>query len=260
MPTRRAGTWAVVLLALIVWACRGGPDIPPAPSPPGSTAGLPPAKPVDTFLDARVAVCPTAEELAAVSDVRVELTGIAATRPLVCSASSGSADMTYHLRRVRQALILMKELRFTEPLPWTGGRTLWEWFRGLGVGLRVVMDDTNANCCLADRMIHFTVGSSLAEPVFGGLDSFGTITAMIHEARHIEVGAHPCQGRYDNLISDLGAFGAQNIFQQFLARKSDPAQVPAEYAPYLLWRACANRGGAFCLEPARPCDVDSGLR
>src|SRR5687767_26008 len=105
----RPRTWSTValLIAMVLWGCRDGPDLPAAPSPPGSTAGLPPAKPLGTFLDARVAVCPTADTLATVSDVRVELTGVAATRPLVCRASDGSADMTYHMRKTRQALIVM---------------------------------------------------------------------------------------------------------------------------------------------------------
>ena len=134
-----------------------------------------PVTPTNTFLDARVAVCPTAAELATVSDVRVVVTGVAASRPLVCRASEGSADMTYHMRRVRQALILMKELRFDAPLPWTDNRTLWEWFRGLGVGMNVVMDDSNNSCCGGDRMIHLSVGSTTAEPTILGYDVLGMI-------------------------------------------------------------------------------------
>jgi hypothetical protein len=162
--------------------------------------------------------------------------------------------MTYHMRRIRQSLILMKELRFDAPLPWTD-KTLWDWFRGLGVGLTVVMDDSSATCCGADRFIHYSVGSSTAEPPLLGIDALSSIASMIHEARHIEVGPHPCQARYDNLISDLGAFGIVNLYDQYLARHSDPTQVPVEYKPYFLWRQCANRGGAFCLEPQRACET-----
>jgi hypothetical protein len=200
-------------------------------------------------------VCPSAAELATVSDVRVELIGVAASRPLVCRASEGSADMTYQMRRVRQALILMKELRFDAPLPWTDDRTLWDWFRGLGVGMNVVMDDSNASCCGADRMMHLSLGSTTAEPVLVGVDVLGLIAGLIHEARHIEVGPHPCQGIHDNRISDLGAFGCQSLYDQFMARHSDPAQVPVEYRPYFLWRECALRSSAFCQEPERPCET-----
>ena len=78
---------------------------------------------------------------------------------------------------------------------------------------------------------------------------------LIHEARHIEVGQHPCEGSHDNLISDLGAAGCQNLFKQFLVRHSDPAQVPPEYRPTLLWEACIHREG-FCQEPPRPCETE----
>jgi len=242
-------------LALTLLGCGNDLTAPAETTLPISSAGPPPAKPVDTFLDARVAVCPTAAELATVSDVRVVLIRDAASRPLVCRASEGSADMTYHMRRVRQALILMKELRFDTPLPWTGDRTLWDWFRGLGVGMNVIMDDSDNSCCGADRMIRLSVGGATAEPALLGYDVLAMIAGFVHEARHIEAGAHPCQGRYDNLISDLGAAGCQNLYSQFMARHSDPAQVPLEYRPRFLWSACVHRE-TFCQEPPRPCETD----
>lgn len=257
MTVRRRWSTTGLLLALALCGCGDGPltPAPIGPGPPGSSAGPAPAKPVNTFLDARVAVCPTAAELATVSDVRLELIGVAASRPVVCRASEGSADMTYHQRKLRQALILMKELRFDAPLPWTNDRTLWDWFRGLGVGMNVVMDDTNATCCGGDRMIHLTVGSTTAEPALAGIEMLHLIGFLIHEARHIQVGHHPCQRIFDNRISDLGAYGSENVYIQFLARHSDPTQVPLEYRPYFLWVACSHRGARFCQEPQRPCET-----
>jgi hypothetical protein len=84
-------------------------------------------------------------------------------------------------------------------------------------------------------------------------DAVGLVSRL-HEARHIEVGQHPCQSKFDNLISDLGAFGCQNLYNQFMGRHSDPAQVPLEYRPSFLWSACINRE-AFCQEPVRPCET-----
>lgn len=245
---------------LVVVALLHGCDskVPPGPSPPGSMAGPAVARPSGTFLDERIAACPTAAEVASVRDVRLGLDAVAAARPLVCRAADGSADLTYHARNVVQALILMKELEFDAPLPWTPA-TLWAWFRELGVGINIFMDDRNSACCGPDRMIRYSVPTRTEEPPRLGVDALSTISLLIHEARHIEVGRHPCQDRYDNLVSDLGAFGVQYYFLDFLARHSNPAQVPAAYRDYHLYRACALRGSVFCRESGACETPGSGL-
>lgn len=172
----------------------------------------------------------------------------------MCRASEGSADLTYHHLQFVHALILMKELRFDAPLPWTPN-TLYGWFRDLGAGAYVEMEDGLSTCCSAgSREIHFRVGSSTAEPPLDGDAVFIAIAGLIHEARHIEVGQHPCsERRWDNRVDDLGSWGTQVRFYEFVAKHSDPAVVPIEYRPYFLHRACEFRGILFCREPSGTC-------
>ena len=114
-------------------------------SPKGSDAG--PFEPLpdhETFLDVRIAGCPTAAEIASVSDIRVYWDAAATSAPLVCTAAEGSADLSRIQKRIYFALILMKELRFDAPLPWTD-KTIYEWFRETASGVRYTAGDGNSN-------------------------------------------------------------------------------------------------------------------
>lgn len=208
--------------------------------------------PVGTSLDVRMQRCPTAAEVAA-NDILLMLGSVAAARPLVCRASEGSVDLTYHQQLYMQALLLMKELRFDAPLPWTS-KPLYDWFRDLGVGVHVDMVEGFSTCCSPGPTINVRLGTSTSEPP---IDADGVIIALallIHEARHLEVGAHSCSGgRWDNRVNDLGSWGTQVRFYEWLALHADPAQIPVEFRNVYLHRACSFRYSLFCQEPEGTC-------
>lgn len=209
--------------------------------------------PVGTVLDVRVQRCPTAAEVATVKEIRFTLGPVAAARPLVCRASEGSADLTYHKLRYVQALILMKELRFDEPLPWTP-KPLYDWFRDPGVGIYLEMEEGLSSCCRAGPDVDLKMGTSTSEPPIDADTVIIAMALLIHEARHLEVGQHPCnQRRWDNRVDDLGSWGTQVRFYEWLALHADHAQMPAEFREVYLHRACTFRYHLFCQEPAGTC-------
>ena len=92
------------------------------------------AWPGPNFLDTRLAGCPTAAEIASVSQVNLTFEQTALAGPLVCRASEGSADLTGFQKTAYFGLILMRELRFERNLPWTSS-SLYEWFLSTNVDL-----------------------------------------------------------------------------------------------------------------------------
>lgn len=195
--------------------------------------------------------CPTAAEVAT-NDITLALGSVAAARPLVCRASEGSVDLTYHQRLFLQALILMKELRFDAPLPWTS-KSLYDWFRDLGVGIHLEMADGNSTCCSPGPFINANVGTSTDEPPIDVDQVIVALALLVHEARHLEAGGHPCSRTLDNRVSDLGSWGVQVHFYEWLALHADPAQIPVEFRDTFLHRACTFRHHLFCQEPAGTC-------
>src|SRR3990170_3885138 len=121
---------------------------PPSSEPPSEVPSpLAPALTVDSFL----VRCPTAAEVASI-DAQVDLTFarfvafptatimpdgsmtfgqmIYGPRdPLVCLHEDGSADLDALQLRAYQSLLVMRQLDFDEPLPWTS-QSLYDWFVG----------------------------------------------------------------------------------------------------------------------------------
>ena len=221
-------------------------------SPKGSDAG--PFEPLpdhETFLDVRIGGCPTAAEIASVSDIRVYWDAAATSAPLVCTAAEGSADLSRIQKRIYFALILMKELRFDAPLPWTD-KTIYEWFRETASGVRYTAGDGNSNCCGGDRILNIFYSATDQRPVDWPL-VMSSIGLLLHEARHIQSGPHLCQGKWDNLVTELNGYGVSYYFYLLIGEHADPKVIPIEYRPNALFVACRQRGSQFCMEPRQSC-------
>ena len=218
--------------------------------PSGSNAGPPPLPSVPTFLDLRLAGCPTVEELASVADHKMIFDPSTSAGPLLCRESERSRDLTYSQKRVFWSLILMKELRFDAPLPWTD-KPLYDWYRDTINGVRINATEGTSHYSSSDRTVimHVNAESSVSLR-WSSIQQF--IGLLVHEVRHAEAGGHLC-GTLDNRVSDLGAYGAQNLFFTWIAEHSDPAVIPVEYRPYAAYAACVQRGTAFCMEPHQVC-------
>jgi hypothetical protein len=249
MIVRLRALASFLLIAFLAIACSG--DVPTGPAPKLNPAGPRPSTPVGTALDVRMQRCPTAAEVAT-NDIVLSLGAVAASRPLVCRASEGSVDITYQQRLFLQALILMKELRFDAPLPWTT-KPLYEWFRDLGVGIHLEMAEGNSTCCSPGPFINAKVGTSTEEPAIDVDRVIIVMALLVHEARHLEAGGHPCQRSWDNRVADLGSWGVQVHFYEWLALHADPAQIPTEFRDLFLHRACTFRYHLFCQEPPDTC-------
>lgn len=247
-PHVGAGTWRATLVIAMVGAALSGCTQPTQPSPLAPR----PALPGSNELDARLAQCPPAAELATVAEVAIVLSGDLPKAPLVCTAAEGSADLTRTHERAYQALLMMKRLRFSEPLPWTN-QSLYEWFTSEATGLWLSDTILYSSCCTADRKPRIAVHSEATDLTWYILESL--IGVIVHETRHLAVGGHPCVGTKDNLIEDKGAFGVHNYFLQWVGRYSDPAIVPVAYRPLSLWKACTQANSAFCHEPPQDCST-----
>jgi hypothetical protein len=241
----RARIVPVTIVVALLCACGDGLL---KPSGSDSTGFLP--MPGPNFLDDRLAGCPTAAELATVSDNKMIFDTTTLTGPLVCREAEGSADLTYPRLRVYWSLILMKELKFDAPLPWTS-KPLYDWYRDAINGVRVIAESGTSNCCGPDRVAIMYVNATGSLPLkWPTLQQF--IGLLAHEVRHAEVGGHPC-GQFDNRVSDMGAGGVQNLFFTWIGAHSNPAVIPVEYRPIALHDACIHRGNSFCLEPHQTC-------
>lgn len=247
---RKLTSWVLVVLVVAACACAG--DAPTRPDEPRlNPAGPQPPTPQGTFLDQRLARCPTPAEVAK-NDIVFSLGAVASSRPLVCRASEGSVDLTYYQRVYTEALLLMKELRFTAPLPWTN-KSLHEWFRDLGVRVHLEMVEGFSSCCSPGPVMELKMGTSTDEPPITVDRVIMALALLVHEARHLEVGQHPCERRWDNRVDHLGSWGTQVRFYEWVALHSDPAQIPVEYRNVFLHRACTFRYHLFCQEPEGTC-------
>ncbi len=232
---------ALLALVLCVTACGN------STAPERNLIGERPAEPVNSWIDQRLAGCPTRAALERIADVRQ--TWAFESAPLVCRASEGSADLTASQVRAAWSLIYMKELRFDRPVPWTS-KPLYDWFRDLvgAVAFRPVPGISY--CCDPGNVIVIRYAAPVEPLTWPSVR--GLIGVLIHEARHIEVGNHRC-GNLDVRVSDMNAFGVHNLFMTWIAEHSDPAIVPVEYRAEAAYAACLQRNSAFCSEDDRPC-------
>jgi hypothetical protein len=110
------------------------PDNMPDPSPQNLA-------PVDLFLKK----CPTRDQLASVdADLRLAFESDPTKgEPLACTAAAGSRDLSPMKRRVYNSLLLMRQIQFDRPLPWTQ-EPLYRWLVGAIKGIRFRGDITNS--------------------------------------------------------------------------------------------------------------------
>jgi hypothetical protein len=192
----------------------------------GASAAASAPSPVDSIL----ARCPTAAEVAQTkADVQIAFEFEPTPGVLVCHASAGSADLTRLQERVYQTLTIMRNLRFSRPLPWTG-QTLYDWFRTTVRGVRIIDPATlpggNGSCCTPPGVISVVgapAGRVLDEnrwidPLHTGHTSapWYLLETMVHEARHVTFGPHDC-GIKDKDYAELGAWGVEYYFRIWLA-------------------------------------------
>lgn len=240
-------TSRLVLTVLVAFLCACGDGLlKPSGADDNGILHLP----GPNFLDDRLAGCPTTAELDTIADSKAIFDATTETGPLLCHASDGSADLTYARVRVSWALILMKELRFDAPLPWTT-KPLYDWYRDAINGVRVIGGAGTSTCCGPEKIAIIYVGQTGHLPVdWPSVEQ--TIGQLVHEVRHAEVGGHPC-GQFDYRVSDMGAGGVQNLFYTWIGEHADPSVIPIGYRPYALYLACIHRGTSFCLEPHQTC-------
>jgi Concanavalin A-like lectin/glucanases superfamily len=192
---------------------------------PDDVAEPPPTNlaPVDLVL----MKCPTRAELASV-DADLKLTFDAdptKDEPLACTAAEGSRDLSPMKKRVYKSLLLMKQLQFDRPLPWTK-EPLYRWFTNAVKGIRFRTDIKNSSCCGPGRTINIAAANQSirytdrwVEPALGGgLDVF--LLLLSHEARHGDGYPHTC-GTKDQTPDELGGWGVQYYLARWLAEHAD---------------------------------------
>ena len=112
-------------------------------------------------VDQLLASCPTASEVAAIDrELKLSFEADLTAPALVCEKSKGSVDLTLMQRLVYQTLQVMKQLRFTKPLPWTS-KSLYEWLTRVIDGVRFRSDIDNSYCCSPPGTINLKVAPNM---------------------------------------------------------------------------------------------------
>ena len=179
-------------------------------------------------VDEILAECPTAAEIAEVdSQIDMRFRDDPTAGRLVCTAAAGSADLTREQKNAYNAVLIMKELKFDAPLPWTD-QPLYDWFT----------DSVDSIIYRGDiRNPAFDVSKSTiwmkADPQAFHSDRWTAVSSLVglyvHEARHA-VALHTCTKYQDKTIAELGATGVETRFYEWLAYHSDAAFL-TEFAP-----------------------------
>jgi hypothetical protein len=231
---------ALAAIGLGVTVGCGGSTVP---SP--VLSGLPSCGPEPPDRAVPLAPCPSRLEIDEINrDVPITFVNDPSAGSLVCREEDGSANLTYVQADTYMAMAFMRRKVFRMALPWTD-KSAYDWFRGIVVGIVVEGGATgSASCCSPRGVIHIVYSrSDPFNPKWLSLDT-ASPAGLIHEARHIETGAHSCDYR-DNTIAEMGAFGVQYYYTVWLANYSDE---PEDMRAHWTWRAWALRKSAFCLE------------
>ncbi|MHA2428660.1 MAG: hypothetical protein ACXADB_11615 [Candidatus Hermodarchaeia archaeon] len=211
----------ILLSLFFIMACNfslsSGED--KTPSPPER-----PALTVDDVL----ATCPTAAEITAIdANIDLQFDADPTAGEFVCTAAAGSADLTHLQERAYQALVIMRRLSFSQPLPWTN-LTLFDWFINTIDGIRFRDDIEYSFCCEPNGYINVSSSNLAALETqqwispYSGTGLNGLMILYVHEARHHEVGGHTC-GNMDNTIDEMNAWGVQYYLNEWLAwHTTDP--------------------------------------
>lgn len=230
------------------------------PPPTHSPAPLPSPTPLPPSVDQLLAHCPPAQGIASVDrDLKLAFEGDPTAGELVCRASQGSADLTRLQERAYQALLIMEHLSFDTPLPWSD-QPLYAWFTAAVEEIRFRDDISNSFCCDPPGVINVQTRNQAAlstlrwiDPESGaGLQDL--VALLVHEARHNQGYAHTC-GTNDNTVAEMGAWGVQYWFFQYLAYHSRAPFLVSQARSVDYYREAARdqarwlRNNRFCAEP-----------
>jgi hypothetical protein len=199
--------------------------------------------------------CPTRAEIASVdTDLRLSFAfDPTEGEPRACSTAEGSRDLSPMKKRVYNTLLLMRQLQFDRPLPWTRD-SLYRWFTHAVNGISFRPDITNSSCCGPGRTLNIAPANLIlrhtdrwVEPALGGgLNTF--LLLLAHEARHADGHPHTC-GSKDRTPDELGAWGVQYYLARWLIEHTDQSFFTSGTIRYneLLARSTEMlRTTAFC--------------
>jgi hypothetical protein len=221
------------------------PSVLRSSGPPPGAVPIPPPGPDDPTL----AACPSPEDVTRIG-VEITLAPEIQNLPLVCRAAEGSVDLTQRQHFVYAALLAMDKLRFTRPLPWTN-QSLWGWFSGLRPRILVkTTGNTSCGPCFPGGA-PFPGGATLNMLVVTDMpiiwhNIVRFLGTLAHEARHIEVGHHPCYGGRDHRVADMQAFGVHNSVYTWVAEYTVEGIVTQSDRDAARTWACRQRSSAFC--------------
>jgi hypothetical protein len=223
------------LLAGTILACnlslRPSPVSSP-PAPASSAAGISPTvdfPPTDTVpaqadwpptVDEILTGCPTAAEIAEVeSRIHLKFDADPTAGRMVCTTAAGSADLTREQKNAYNAVLIMKDLTFDAPLPWTD-QSLYDWFTGSIEFIEFRSDIATHHCCGSPPTV--SIKADLHIYYSDRWTAVGSLMRLyVHEARHRFM-AHRCETGMDNTIAELGSYGVEARLYEWLAYHSDP--------------------------------------
>ena len=184
-------------------------------------------------VDAVLATCPSAAGVSLVDaelDLRFDDDPSAGT--LVCTAAADSADLTFVQERTYQAVLLLRRISFSRPLPWTD-LSLYDWFTASIDGIIVKANFMGAGyCCSPARYmwinpLHLPLPTdrwSSAAAGQRGMENY--VRALVHEARHVHPDhrRHFCpDGALDLNVAEGGAYAIEVLFIEWMALYGDRA-------------------------------------
>ncbi len=220
-------------------------------------------------IDDYLSRCPTAAEIASVdAALSIQFEDDPSAPTLVCTVAEGSQNLTQLQKNTYNTILLMRELEFDQPLPWTP-KQLYQWFIDAVDGIRFRGNIPYSFCCEPDKIINIRVADNFGaihDERWGNFGDSGTNGGMyvfmgllIHEARHGEGNyPHTCSFSKDNTIAEMGAWGVHYYFFKWLAYHSDPCFVaPGDFYTTFYLENAAQRAhnmliapdGVFCQEP-----------
>ncbi len=226
-----------------IWTAA--PTLPPTPTPSLTT-------PQDATLDAALARCPTADEVALVDSVLTMTFAEDPTAPdLVCTAAAGSADLTRFQERAYQAILSMRRIAFDAPLPWTE-LPLFDWFTREVNG--IIFRGTDSYCCEREGVLVVMSGGILADSwgqlwvsrdPNAAIGLMNSVDLLLHEARHSDGFPHTCGGGDDATLEEGGAWAVVYWYYIWLSEHAaSPYMAPEGAEPDLYTNAATNQAAA----------------
>lgn len=180
-------------------------------------------------VDALLATCPSAEEIAAIdAEITILVDPVVMADPaeaaMACTVGGSEASARLALYN---ALRAMKLLRFDEAMPLLGSNNLYEWVRDLGITLRIstqtISTGGGTGINLAWVPMTHPHKRDWINPS-SGTGLVGLVGLVVHEARHTTPGGgygHGCaSGAKDTSYATGGAWAAQHDFFLWLSEHS----------------------------------------